>query len=307
MTSYSFSAKGTTPPPNSTGSFGQSKTPIFLATAIAVLVVLLAGQKLAFVCVIAAICGIATLIVRKKKGISKAQQYAPRATTVLSWCNIIFGFALAISASQGTGQLSVTVNADDWQGSSITVHMVGTEESGKEMSDTFTIKPDKTKTLASAKTGTYSFTIDEDDLRVDDVIYKIEGDASNIVFDKQSDMNVTLTIVRDDETTKKLAKQKADEEATAEQAQREKEEAEKQAREEQAAQAAAAAEAENAASEQTPTETTQENTQKTSPTVYVSESGKYHSKKSCSGMKSYQEMTLDEAKSAGYQPCQKCY
>lgn len=44
-----------------------------------------------------------------------------------------------------------------------------------------------------------------------------------------------------------------------------------------------------------------------SPTVYVSNSGKYHKKSNCSGMKNFFTMTLDEAKSAGYEACKKCY
>lgn len=46
---------------------------------------------------------------------------------------------------------------------------------------------------------------------------------------------------------------------------------------------------------------------KNSPTVYVSNSGKYHSKSNCSGMKYYTVMTLDEAIEAGYDACKKCY
>lgn len=42
-------------------------------------------------------------------------------------------------------------------------------------------------------------------------------------------------------------------------------------------------------------------------TVYVSNSGKYHSKSNCSGMKNYTEMSLDEAKDAGHVACKKCW
>lgn len=45
----------------------------------------------------------------------------------------------------------------------------------------------------------------------------------------------------------------------------------------------------------------------TEATVYVSASGKYHSKSNCSGMKNYTEMTLTQAKDNGYDPCKKCY
>lgn len=42
-------------------------------------------------------------------------------------------------------------------------------------------------------------------------------------------------------------------------------------------------------------------------TVYVSATGKYHSKPTCSGMKSYTEMSITQAESGGNQPCKKCY
>lgn len=59
-------------------------------------------------------------------------------------------------------------------------------------------------------------------------------------------------------------------------------------------------------------ETTQSNndtssTQNNSVTVYVSSTGKIHSKSNCSGMKSYTEMSYDEAVSKGYVFCKKCY
>ncbi len=50
---------------------------------------------------------------------------------------------------------------------------------------------------------------------------------------------------------------------------------------------------------------------KTSPNVsiivYVSNSGKYHNRPNCSGMKNYTEMSLNEAKAADYAACKKCY
>ena len=40
--------------------------------------------------------------------------------------------------------------------------------------------------------------------------------------------------------------------------------------------------------------------------VYVSASGKYHTRSDCSGMKHSTEMDLDEAISSGYSACKKC-
>ena len=41
--------------------------------------------------------------------------------------------------------------------------------------------------------------------------------------------------------------------------------------------------------------------------VYVSNTGKYHKNSDCSGMTEYTEMTLSEAKAAGYEPCSRCW
>lgn len=41
--------------------------------------------------------------------------------------------------------------------------------------------------------------------------------------------------------------------------------------------------------------------------VYVSPTGKYHSKSDCSGMTQYTEMTKEEVINAGYVPCKRCY
>ena len=42
--------------------------------------------------------------------------------------------------------------------------------------------------------------------------------------------------------------------------------------------------------------------------VWISSNGsKYHSKSSCSGMKSPRQITIEEAKNQGYEPCKKCH
>ena len=40
--------------------------------------------------------------------------------------------------------------------------------------------------------------------------------------------------------------------------------------------------------------------------VYVSETGVIHTKKDCSGMKHFTEMTIEEADAAGYELCGRC-
>ncbi len=51
----------------------------------------------------------------------------------------------------------------------------------------------------------------------------------------------------------------------------------------------------------------QDLTETSDDTVYVSSTGKYHSRSDCSGMVSYTEMSIDKAKSNGFDPCKKCY
>ncbi len=43
-----------------------------------------------------------------------------------------------------------------------------------------------------------------------------------------------------------------------------------------------------------------------SDTVYISSTGKIHKKSGCSGMKSFTEMTMQQAEQNGYTPCKKC-
>ena len=45
----------------------------------------------------------------------------------------------------------------------------------------------------------------------------------------------------------------------------------------------------------------------TSEIVYVSQYGKIHNNKRCSGMKYYEKMSYQEAIEAGYELCQNCY
>ncbi len=60
-------------------------------------------------------------------------------------------------------------------------------------------------------------------------------------------------------------------------------------------------------SEQTPAESVDTPSENVSTTVYVSSSGKYHSKPNCSGMKNYTEMSYSQAVAEGCTPCKKCY
>ena len=80
------------------------------------------------------------------------------------------------------------------------------------------------------------------------------------------------------------------------------EEAEKKAAEEEAARKAAEEAAKEAAEQQAVVQQPQEEM------VWIPQSGsKYHSKSSCSGMNSPQQVPLSQAISNGYEPCKRCY
>ena len=59
--------------------------------------------------------------------------------------------------------------------------------------------------------------------------------------------------------------------------------------------------------ETAPAATTAATTAADERVVFVSNTGKYHITSDCSGMTEYTEMTLAEAKAAGYEPCGRCW
>ena len=59
--------------------------------------------------------------------------------------------------------------------------------------------------------------------------------------------------------------------------------------------------------ETAPAATTAATTAPDERVVFVSNTGKYHITSDCSGMTEYTEMTLSEAKAAGYEPCGRCW
>lgn len=106
---------------------------------------------------------------------------------------------------------------------------------------------------------------------------------------------ITITVI--DEA--KIAEEKAEAERKAEEERLAQEEAERKAEEERLAQ-------EQAAAQQAEQETTQ---QEYVPMVWTPAdgSGKYHKKSTCSGMKNPVQISLEDAKARGIQPCGRCY
>ena len=153
---------------------GPNKFRASFILALIGVVLVFAGTSNVLIEALAIVCGIAALVARKVKSIPREQQMAPKATTIMAICSIVLGVAVCFSVANGTGKLNVEVNADNWQGGSIEVNMTGTDSSGKAVDETLRVTPGKSKTIPSAKAGTYSFTVDESALTVNDTVYKVD-------------------------------------------------------------------------------------------------------------------------------------
>ena len=278
---------------------GSNKFRTSFVLALVGVVLVFAGTSNVLIEVLAIACGIAALVARKVKSIPREQQMAPKATTIMAICSIVLGVAVCFSVASGTGKLNVEVNADNWQGGSIEVSMAGTDSSGKAVEETLRVTPGKSQTISSAKAGTYSFTVDESALTVNDIVYKVDQPSEQYDFNKKSDMTVAINLVVDEEATLALAEKKAAEEAAA---------AEQKAAEEQAAAEQKAAE-EAAAAEAAAQKKAEQEEERLNRTVYITGSGsKYHSS-GCYTIKnsSTTAITIRDAEASGYEPCGKCH
>lgn len=277
---------------------GPNKFRASFILALVGVVLVFAGTSNVLIEVLAIVCGIAALVARKVKSIPREQQMAPKATTIMAICSIVLGVAVCFSVANGTGKLSVEVNAENWQGSSIEVNMTGADNNGKAVDETFKVTPGKSETIPNAKAGTYSFTIDESALTVNDIVYKVDQPSEQYDFNKKSDMTVAINLVIDEEATSALAEKKAAEEAAA---------AEQKAAEEQAAAEQKAAE-EAAAAEAAAQKKAEQEEERLNRTVYITGSGsKYHSS-GCRTIKksSTTAITIRDAEASGYEPCGVC-
>lgn len=278
---------------------GPNKFRTSFVLALVGVVLVFAGTSNVLMEVLAIACGIAALVARKVKSIPREQQMAPKATTIMAICSIVLGVAVCFSVANGTGKLNVEVNADNWQGGSIEVSMTGTDSSGKAVEETLRVTPGKSQTISSAKAGTYSFTVDESALTVNDIVYKVDQPSEQYDFNKKSDMTVAINLVVDEEATSALAEKKAAEEAAA---------AEQKAAEEQAAAEQKAAE-EAAAAEAAAQKKAEQEEERLNRTVYITGSGsKYHSS-GCRTIKksSVTAITIRDAEASGYEPCGVCH
>ena len=278
---------------------GPNKFRTSFVLALVGVVLVFAGTSNVLMEVLAIACGIAALVARKVKSIPREQQMAPKATTIMAICSIVLGVAVCFSVANGTGKLNVEVNADNWQGGSIEVSMTGTDSSGKAVEETLRVTPGKSQTISSAKAGTYSFTVDESALTVNDIVYKVDQPSEQYDFNKKSDMTVAINLVVDEEATSALAEKKAAEEAAA---------AEQKAAEEQAAAEQKAAE-EAAAAEAAAQKKAEQEEERLNRTVYITGSGsKYHSS-GCRTIKksSVIAITIRDAEASGYEPCGVCH
>ena len=277
---------------------GPNKFRASFVLALVGVVLVFAGTSNVLIEALAIVCGIAALVARKVKSIPREQQMAPKATTIMAICSIVLGVAVCFSVANGTGKLNVEVNAENWQGSSIEVSITGTDSSGKAVDETLRVIPGESKTIPNAKAGTYSFTVDESALTVNDIVYKVDQSSDQYDFNKKNDMTVAINLVVDEEATSALAEKKAAEEQAA---------AEQKAAEEQAAAEQKAAE-EAAAAEASAQKKAEQEEERLNRTVYITGSGlKYHSS-GCRTIKksSVTAITIRDAEASGYEPCGVC-
>ena len=276
---------------------GPNKFRASFVLALVGVVLVFAGTSNVLIEALAIVCGIAALVARKVKSIPREQQMAPKATTIMAICSIVLGVAVCFSVANGTGKLNVEVNAENWQGSSIEVSITGTDSSGKAVDETLRVIPGESKTVPNAKAGTYSFTVDESALTVNDIVYKVDQSSDQYDFNKKSDMTVAINLVVDEEATSALAEKKAAEEQAV---------AEQKAAEEQAAAEQKAAE--EAAAEASAQKKAEQEEERLNRTVYITGSGsKYHSS-GCRTIKksSVTAITIRDAEASGYEPCGVC-
>lgn len=179
--------------------------------------------------------------------------------------------------------------------SSLRVTVVGKTNDGLEVNDVRTIPVGIAK-KTDYPAGSYTFSFDEFLSTDGKQVYK--PGSSLYVFDGKESKTVKIPLMQDVEKTAEItaAEEAAKAAAEAEAAAAVQAEAEAKAQAEATAKAQAAAK--------------QSQSSSGGGTVYVASSGngkKYHSNPNCSNMSGTREMSVSQAKAAGYTACKKCY
>ena len=150
------------------------------------------GQTLPFVGIVV---GIASLVLRKASKVPREKLYLPRGTTALAILGILFSLALSMYHPQ-PGTITVHIDAPDWETSygAITVEVAGETTQGKHVSDELEITPGEALELSDYSTGTYTFSIDENDLDLDDILFEADSATETCKLELEQDVDVTLSL-----------------------------------------------------------------------------------------------------------------
>lgn len=150
------------------------------------------GQALPFVGIIV---GGAALVLRKVSKVPREKLCLPQATTVLAILAILLSFALSLYHPQ-PGTITVHIDAPDWQASygTITVEVDGETTQGDHFSDELEVTPGEALELSDYAAGSYTFSIDESDLDLGDVLFETASATETCELKLEQDASVTLSL-----------------------------------------------------------------------------------------------------------------
>lgn len=220
---------------------------------------------------------------------------------------IIFCILGVLSACFGSSSIesfdldkdSITMDINDTKNVSIITDPEDASTSSLEIKDvdniSASIDDHNIKVKSGSEEGTYKLKIYNDDANA---ILTVK------VVDKEAQKQKKIAEQKAQEEARKQAELQAQEEA------RKQAEAQAEAQRQAEAQAAAEAEAQRQAAAQASSQREESSsyTEATAGEVYIPQSGsKYHSNPNCSNMNNPTAVSLSEAQSRGYQPCKKCY
>lgn len=163
-----------------------------LILGIAALVLGLCGQTLP---IIGAIIGVLALAMQRFSGVPSNQQKAPKVATTLAAGGIILSLALSFYHPQ-PGAIALTIDAPEWKDSygEITVFVSGETTRGDKVNDTLEVEPNTPLTLSDYETGTYTFTVDADDLEFEEMLFEPEEDSFECQLGLECDSEIEIPL-----------------------------------------------------------------------------------------------------------------
>lgn len=166
--------------------------PLFLG--IASLILGMCGQVLPLV---GAGLGVFALVTRSLSRVPREYHKSPRLATAFAILGILASVALAVPIPQ-PGTISLTVDAPEWKDSygDVTVQVTGKTAQGEDFHDSLEVEPNSPYTLDGYETGSYTFSIDENDLEKDDALYEPQLDGYGCELELDRDVELTISLAR---------------------------------------------------------------------------------------------------------------